>query len=293
MLEDEHEKVCLQQAVPSLLISFKRLYSCGSDTIQQSAAFLAGRSLRRTEGVRMGIENLGSRRGSHYYERSDRRTRPYRSSAGGRIRKTPRLPVDVCNNCHRSGHFARDCPNPALCNKCGLPGHIASVCTNDPICWNCKEPGHNAKGCPNETVCILCNKPGHLAKNCNAKEGDSRLCRNCQRPGHLAADCKNEKACNNCRKPGHLARECKNNPVCNVCNQVGHMARDCERSVPRRRASSPLPVREPLVCRNCRQVGHRARDCLIALICDNCGGRGHKAVECPSDPMVLRGMRYC
>ena len=83
--------------------------------------------------------------------------------------------------------------------------------------------------------------------------------------------------------------------MCNVCNQVGHIARECGSAgglTGFSRGGNSPPLREPLSCRNCRQIGHRARDCSLPMICNVCGGRGHMAVECPSDPWVLRRMRY-
>ncbi|KAI3815641.1 hypothetical protein L1987_15318 [Smallanthus sonchifolius] len=35
---------------------------------------------------------------------------------------------NLCKNCRRPGHYARECPNTAICRNCGLPGHIASEC---------------------------------------------------------------------------------------------------------------------------------------------------------------------
>lgn len=31
---------------------------------------------------------------------------------------------ELCNNCRRTGHFARDCPNAAVCNNCGASGYV-------------------------------------------------------------------------------------------------------------------------------------------------------------------------
>lgn len=168
--------------------------------------------------------------------------------------------TNLCNNCKRPGHFARDCPNVSVCNNCGLPGythllpnfiilympiclcrssyglynviyrHIAAECTAESRCWNCREPGHVAGNCSNEGICHSCGKTGHRARDCTnpvSRAGDLRLCNNCFKPGHLAADCTNDKACKNCRTSGHIARDCQNDPVCNICSISGHVARNC------------------------------------------------------------------
>nr|POE70628.1 dna-binding protein hexbp [Quercus suber] len=209
---------------------------------------------------------------------------------------------NLCKNCKRPGHYARECPNVAICHNCGLPGHIASECTTKSLCWNCREPGHMASNCPNEGICHTCGKAGHRARECTAPPlppGDLRLCNNCYKQGHIAADCTNEKACNNCRKTGHLARDCPNDPICNMCNVAGHVARQCPKSnmIGERGgggggggggAARGGGYRD-VVCRNCQQLGHMSRDCMGPLmICHNCGGRGHLAYECPSGRFMDR-----
>ncbi|XP_078445641.1 zinc knuckle (CCHC-type) family protein isoform X2 [Wolffia australiana] len=201
---------------------------------------------------------------------------------------------DLCNNCKRPGHFARDCPNVGVCNNCSLPGHIAAECTAKAMCWNCKEPGHMASGCPNEGICHTCGKAGHLARACTVRErppGDLRLCNNCYKQGHLAADCTNDKACNNCRQTGHLARDCHNDPVCNLCNVAGHRARNCPKAAAI--ASPPAAFRGGAVGPyggNAFSGFHMAAPPPV-VICHNCGGRGHIAYECPSDRFFDRALR--
>ncbi|KAK2660646.1 hypothetical protein Ddye_007179 [Dipteronia dyeriana] len=209
---------------------------------------------------------------------------------------------NLCNNCKRPGHFARECPNVAVCNNCGLPGHIASECTAQARCWNCREPGHVASNCQNEGICHSCGKTGHRARDCPNSDqpgGDTRLCNNCYKPGHLAVDCTNDKACKNCRKTGHIARDCANEPVCNVCNISGHVARQCPKGDSLGERGGPggggrYGGYRDIICRNCNQAGHMSRDCMGGgpmVICHNCGGRGHMAYECPSGRLADRGFR--
>eukprot|EP00850_Spirogloea_muscicola_P026388 SM007067S21506 [mRNA] locus=s7067:263:715:- [translate_table: standard] len=42
--------------------------------------------------------------------------------AGDALVPGPRRGLDVCNNCRRPGHYARECPNAAVCNKCQKAG---------------------------------------------------------------------------------------------------------------------------------------------------------------------------
>uniref|UniRef100_A0ACD5TIP5 Uncharacterized protein n=1 Tax=Avena sativa TaxID=4498 RepID=A0ACD5TIP5_AVESA len=248
--------------------------------------------------------------------RTSYRDAPYRRDRDGR-RGPSRSASDLCNNCKRPGHFARDCPNVAVCHACGLPGHIAAECSSKDLCWNCKEPGHMANSCPNEGICRNCGKSGHIAKDCTAPPmlpGEVKLCNNCYKPGHIAMECTNEKACNNCRKSGHLARNCTNEPVCNLCHVAGHLARQCPKSDEIIERGGPPPFRggdslfrggdvpfraggaafrggySDVVCRACNQVGHMSRDCMAGafMICHNCGGRGHMAYKCPSGRLLDR-----
>ncbi|CAN6935853.1 unnamed protein product [Brassica oleracea var. botrytis] len=247
----------------------------------------------------------------------DRRMRPERSSyRDAPYRRGEREPrrafsqTNLCNNCKRPGHFARDCPNVSVCNNCGLPGHIAAECTAESRCWNCREPGHVAGNCSNEGICHSCGKTGHRARDCTnpvSRAGDLRLCNNCFKPGHLAADCTNDKACKNCRTSGHIARDCQNDPVCNICSISGHVARNCPKGdssySDRDRGSR---VRGGGMQRDgfgrMGRDGGMQRDGLsrggrdgggvgAMIICHNCGGRGHMAYECPSARIADRGSR--
>ncbi|XP_019056872.1 PREDICTED: zinc finger protein GIS2-like [Tarenaya hassleriana] len=77
---------------------------------------------------------------------------------------------NLCNNCKRPGHFARECHNVSICHNCGLPGHILSECSTKSLCWNCREPGHMASNCPNKGICHTCGKAGHQAKDCTSTQ---------------------------------------------------------------------------------------------------------------------------
>ncbi|KAI3807527.1 hypothetical protein L1987_23457 [Smallanthus sonchifolius] len=217
-------------------------------------------------------------------ERSSYRDAPYRRDSRRGYSQS-----DLCKNCKRPGHYARDCPNVAICHNCGLPGHIASECSANSLCWNCREPGHMAGNCPNEGICHACGKKGHRARQCTLPPGDVRLCNNCYKQGHIAADCTNDMACKNCRKTGHIARDCINDPVCNSCHVAGHVSRDCPKgSMMVDERGGPRGGFRDIVCRKCQQVGHMSRDCVDLIICRNCGGRGHLAFECPSGRLTDR-----
>jgi hypothetical protein len=41
-----------------------------------------------------------------------------------------------CCNCGKSGHLARDCPEPTKAKGAG------------PVCFNCGQTGHMARDCP-------------------------------------------------------------------------------------------------------------------------------------------------
>ncbi|KAI7735128.1 hypothetical protein M8C21_025925, partial [Ambrosia artemisiifolia] len=105
----------------------------------------------------------------------DRRIRTarssYRDSPYRRDSRRSYSQSDLCKNCRRPGHYARECPNVAICHNCGLPG----------------EPGHLAGSCPNEGICHACGKTGHRAKQCTnlLPPGDVRLCNNCYKQGHI------------------------------------------------------------------------------------------------------------
>lgn len=239
----------------------------------------------------MNFDNEGSRRGRRIQSdvvgrRTFRRSEPYRPYPHDRNGYGPRSsrPVELCNNCKRTGHYARECPNASVCNNCGVSGHIASKCPKEQLCRNCKKPGHLAADCRNEPVCNMCGKTGHLAKECSAHElglPKSALCKKCYLPGHIMADCPNDKACNNCRQTGHLARDCVNSPVCNGCGEPGHLVRDCPR------VQSPPRIMPP---RGGFGGGFGGGfDDFKIIICRVCGGRGHLSVDCPSDPLFMRG----
>eukprot|EP00850_Spirogloea_muscicola_P000870 SM000003S11115 [mRNA] locus=s3:1031108:1033925:+ [translate_table: standard] len=211
---------------------------------------------------------------------------------GGALVPGPRRGMDVCNNCRRPGHYARECPNAAVCNKCQKAGHLAASCPNEVLCRNCKQPGHVAADCANEAVCNLCGTLGHLARACPAATGGGGgsgiaagapcsqaspadtpwtsppLAASSDSPGHIAAECTNEQACNNCRQPGHLARDCMNLPVCNTCGQEGHIAFDCSSGGGALGAGTTYGgagAYRGVACHSCGQVGHIARNCPLSF----------------------------
>ncbi|KAL9269188.1 Cellular nucleic acid-binding protein-like protein, partial [Drosera capensis] len=125
---------------------------------------------------------------------------------------------NVCNNCKRTGHFARDYPNVAVCNTCRLPGHIAVECSTKTLCWNCREPGHMASTCPNEGICHSCGKAGHRTRDCPKPD---------LRPGGAVGGSR-DVACRSCGQMGHMSRDGMSGTViCHNYGERGHMAFAC------------------------------------------------------------------
>ncbi|KVH96640.1 Zinc finger, CCHC-type, partial [Cynara cardunculus var. scolymus] len=137
-------------------------------------------------------------------QRSSYRDAPYRRESRRGYSQS-----NLCKNCKRPGHYARECPNVAICHNCGLPGktgHLARDCLNDPVCNLCNVAGHVARDCPK----------GNMIDDRGGPRGGDRgmggfrdiVCRNCQQVGHMSRDCVALMICHNCGGRGHLAFEC-------------------------------------------------------------------------------------
>jgi cellular nucleic acid-binding protein len=148
---------------------------------------------------------------------------------------------NACRRCKKSGHFARECPEPRndSCFNCGQPGHMSRECTEP------KKPRGD------DRTCRKCNEVGHIARDCptGGNGGEDRACHKCGEVGHISRDCTSSAfgasaggagggmKCYNCQQYGHKSSECTNKPVervygsdprtCNKCSQKGHISRDC------------------------------------------------------------------
>lgn len=105
------------------------------------------------------------------------------------------------------------------------PGTLL-LTTNEKACNNCRKTGHLARDCPNDPVCNVCSISGHVARQCPKAGGSNMnvvrsggssmvddpfrdmMCKNCGRAGHISRDCVPLVICGNCGGQGHLEFEC-------------------------------------------------------------------------------------
>ncbi|KAF4752164.1 hypothetical protein FOZ62_004128, partial [Perkinsus olseni] len=168
---------------------------------------------------------------------------------------------EVCLNCKRPGHIARECPNEIVCNKCGGPGHKAYECPEG-------EERSPRKRPPKD--CYICGELGHIAAECpndgirdHRREGDGRRRQSEYGRGMASRGSSDDELCYNCHQRGHIARDCRKPPICRNCHREGHIAQNCPSSRPEHTSS------EHVVCRNCRQTGHLTRDCHNPPVCNS------------------------
>eukprot|EP01018_Ginkgo_biloba_P008144 Gb_20095 [translate_table: standard] len=222
-------------------------------------------------------------------------------------KRSNRNSIELCNNCRRTGHYARDCPNASVCNNCGVAGYafnfalwlsrdiVVDLVVNwcymptlvmFPVTLESYHLKHNTSRLP------LVYAPG------SGKPGSLHYFF-CLFSGwvehfiwHIATKCPTEPLCRKCKKPGHLANDCDNEPVCNTCGKTGHMAKQCSahelglpKSVLCRNCYRPGHIMAECpnekACNNCRQSGHLARDCMNSPVCNGCGEPGHIVKDCP------------
>ena len=101
----------------------------------------------RNSLIREDREDNGGRGGGGGRFRSDHDDRG-RDHRGERRERPPRREPgadDTCNRCGKTGHWARDCPEPRNDGKTGARGPGA-----DDKCNICGELGHWARDCPNK-----------------------------------------------------------------------------------------------------------------------------------------------
>ena len=55
-----------------------------------------------------------------------------------------------CDNCKKTGHFSRNCPD-MKCSECQETGHMSYECKNKK-CYRCQEIGHMARDCKKPKV---------------------------------------------------------------------------------------------------------------------------------------------
>jgi len=57
-------------------------------------------------------------------------------------------PTQLCNNCHKPGHYWAECFEPKKCGRCGSYDHVATYCPfKDEKCEICQKVGHQKSMC--------------------------------------------------------------------------------------------------------------------------------------------------
>ncbi|KAI1712440.1 zinc knuckle domain-containing protein [Ditylenchus destructor] len=127
----------------------------------------------------------------------------------------------TCNNCGKTGHMLRNCPDNENSadsgNERGCDVNTADGSETygrykgQPTCYNCGKDGHMKRNCPeyggsnsehgnvkSPIICHQCGTPGHISRHCNkfGNSGEnlgtldrSLRCYECQERGHLSKDC--------------------------------------------------------------------------------------------------------
>ncbi|KAI1709839.1 zinc knuckle domain-containing protein [Ditylenchus destructor] len=113
----------------------------------------------------------------------------------------------TCNNCGKTGHMLRNCPDNE--NSADSGNERGSDVNKDQrTCYNCGKDGHMRSNCPENgsehgnvklpIICHQCGAPGHISRQCNrfgnsgGKLGILDLslrCYECQERGHVSKDC--------------------------------------------------------------------------------------------------------
>ena len=116
-----------------------------------------------------------------------------RGAEGGAPQSRAPPPI-LCYRCRRTGHMARECPEPMTGQNRGTQGMK---------CYECQQVGHMARQCPNRG-----NARGQ--GNNDGSTGPAN-CYRCNNKGHQAKDCRTniDLKCNQCGKLGHMEAQCR------------------------------------------------------------------------------------